>query len=347
MRLPRYNFMKYEIGDTVLVLHSNEEGKIVDFINEKMVMVEVRGVRFPVYMDQIDFPYFRRFSQKKPQAAPKGRTYVEDMKREKPGSAPRKKEGVLLSFLPVLDTDEFGDEVVEQLKIHLINQTPEAYQFVYQLHFFGEKDFELKNTIQPWQDFYLHDIPFADMNDSPSYHVEFSLTQPNKRKAEHFETSVKIKPKQFFARLEEIRKENKATFSYLLMEDYPDRVEEPPVELGPLARKGYKIYSANEARKHLEPARSLVDLHIEKLSNEWEHMSAFEILTLQLQTFEKFYELAIAHRIPSITFIHGVGEGKLRDEIHDLLRLKREVKTFVNQYDPRYGYGATEVWLSY
>ncbi len=49
--------MKYQIGDKVLILHSDEEGVIVDFINDKMVMVDVRGVKFPVYLDQIDFPY--------------------------------------------------------------------------------------------------------------------------------------------------------------------------------------------------------------------------------------------------------------------------------------------------
>jgi dsDNA-specific endonuclease/ATPase MutS2 len=45
--------------------------------------------------------------------------------------------------------------------------------------------------------------------------------------------------------------------------------------------------------------------------------------------------------------IHGIGEGKLRDEIHDILRLKKEVKSFVNQYDPRFGYGATEIFFQY
>ena len=57
--------MKYQLGDKVLVLHSNEEGEVVDIINDKMVLIDVDGVRFPVYMDQIDFPYFKRFSEKK------------------------------------------------------------------------------------------------------------------------------------------------------------------------------------------------------------------------------------------------------------------------------------------
>jgi len=57
--------MKFQIGDIVLVLHSNEEGEVVDIINDKMVMLNVGGVSFPAYNDQLDFPYFKRFSEKK------------------------------------------------------------------------------------------------------------------------------------------------------------------------------------------------------------------------------------------------------------------------------------------
>lgn len=58
-------------------------------------------------------------------------------------------DGVWLSFLPVIDIDEFGDDVVEVLKVHLINRTYQSYQFIYRLQFFGKTDFELKNTIAP------------------------------------------------------------------------------------------------------------------------------------------------------------------------------------------------------
>jgi len=58
--------MKYQVGDEIVVLHTNEEGKVVEIINNKMVMIEVRGVKFPSYTDQIDFPYFKRFTEKKP-----------------------------------------------------------------------------------------------------------------------------------------------------------------------------------------------------------------------------------------------------------------------------------------
>jgi dsDNA-specific endonuclease/ATPase MutS2 len=53
----------------------------------------------------------------------------------------------------------------------------------------------------------------------------------------------------------------------------------------------------------------------------------------------------VAHRLPSFIVIHGVGEGVLRDEIHSILKTKREVKHFINQYDARFGYGATEIFF--
>lgn len=340
--------MKYQLGDKVLILHSDEQGEIVDFINDKMVMVEVKGVKFPVYLDQIDFPYFKQFSSKKI-ATKKEKKFVDDLRTEKRTPQPKVVDGIWLTFLPVMDTDEFGDEVVEQLKIHLVNRTDASYDFVYTLRFFGKKDFELKNKIAPFEDFYLHDIPFSDLNDSPVFDFDFSLQPPDKKKAPHFEASLKLKPKQLFERIEKIRQNNEATFSHRLLETYPDKAFDDSMDIGigKLAAKGYKIYNAKEARQHLEPARSVVDLHIEKISNSWEKMSNFEMLTLQLRTFEKYYDLAVAHRQPSLIVIHGVGEGKLREEIHEILRLKREVKTFINQYDPRFGYGATEIWFQY
>src|SRR5690242_5492151 len=121
--------MKFEIGDKVVIQHSNDEGEVIEIINDKMVLVDVRGVRFPAYTDQLDYPYFKRFSQKTP-APPekKPKKYIDQLPPEKP--QPLKKEriakladGVWLTFLPVFDNDEFGDDVVESLKIHLVNNT--------------------------------------------------------------------------------------------------------------------------------------------------------------------------------------------------------------------------------
>lgn len=336
--------MKYQLGDTILILHSDEEGEVVEIINDKLVLVDVQGVRFPVYTDQIDFPYFKRFSEKKIVPSKKEKKYIDDVKKEKANSKYKVSNGVWISFLPVFDKDVFDEDIVEAFKVYLINQTNEPYNFVYKLNFLGTEDFKISNTVYSFTDFYLHDIPFEDMNDAPKFEFDFSLANADKKKADRFETTLKIKAKQLFQKIEEMKIKNEPTFSYNLFEEYPDKTD----EVIPEYTNTYgQLYDASRARQNLEPARSVVDLHIEKLSLEWRGMSNYEILSLQLSTFEKYYNLAVAHHQPKFIVVHGIGKGKLREEIHEILKHKQEVRSFVNQYHPSFGYGATEIFFQY
>ncbi len=337
--------MKFQVGDKVIIQHSNENGEVVEIINDNMVMVDVRGVKFPAYTDQLDFPYFKQFTEKKLFPEKRQKKYIDQLAGQKKETINRVEDGVWLTFLPVFDNDEFGDELVDELKVHLVNRTRQGYKFSYTLKYGGAADFELDNEVFAFQDFYLHDVPFANLNDNPAFNFEFSLATPDKNKAEYYESTLKLRAKQVFTRIEEIRKKGEATFSFKLFDEYPDRPIEEPVD--PIVLKGsnFRIYEASRARQHLEPARQELDLHIEKLTEKWSSLDHFEILTLQLQTFEKYVDLALAHHLSSMIVIHGVGSGKLRDEIHELLRLKKGIKSFVNRYDPRYGYGATEIFF--
>ncbi|MEO6252159.1 MAG: Smr/MutS family protein [Ferruginibacter sp.] len=337
--------MKYQPGDKIIVLLTEEEGKVVEIMNEKMVLIEVKGVKFPAYMDQIDFPYFKMFSEKI--KAEKKKVFIDNVQKEKATPKVKEGNGIMLSFIPVFDKDIFDDDIVEKFKLYLVNQNETAYTFTYNLMIGGMSDFQLKNTIDPLSDFYLHNVKFEDLSDSPRFDFEFALKEPDKKKAPYYETSLKIKAKQLFKKIEEIQLKNEPGFSYLLLENYPDRVAEDKVDLGRLGNAGFRVYDAGRIKQNLEPARSVVDLHIEKLSDSWKHLTNFEILSMQLKAFEKYYELAVAHYQPSLTIIHGVGVGKLRDEIHEILKSKKEVKSFVNQHSHLYGYGATEIFFSY
>ncbi|MEO9022758.1 MAG: Smr/MutS family protein [Ginsengibacter sp.] len=336
--------MKYQLGDTILILHSNEEGKVVDIISDKMVLVDVEGVRFPVYMDQIDFPYFKRFTEKKVVFPKKEKVYVDNLKKEEVTKKYKVNSGMWLSFLPIFDKDVFDDDVVEKFKMYLINQTGDVYNFAYQIKFKGSPDFELSNTVLSFNDFYLHDIPFEEMNDSPKFEFDFSLANPDKKRVSHFEASFKIKARQLFQKIEEMKLKNEPTFSFMLFEKYPDRAEDIIPEYNDMHGQ---FYNASRIKEKMEPPRSVVDLHIEKLSNDWKGLNNFEILTIQLNNFEKYYSLAVAHRQPNLIVIHGVGTGKLRDEIHEILKTKKEVRTFANQYHPNFGFGATEIFFQY
>jgi hypothetical protein len=339
--------MKYEVGDDIIVVHSNDEGKVIEIVNDKMVMIEVKGVKFPAYMDQIDFPYFKRFTQKKLFAEkPKPKVYVDQVQKEKRRDEVKVSDGIWLTLFPKFETDLFGDDIVDKFKVYIINRTDVAYEFTYKLNFFGKADFEITSDIAAFKDFYLHDVAFEDLNDNPSFDFEFRLLKPDKYKADFCEAHFKIKPKQLFQKIEELKEKNLPSLNHRLIEKYPDKpYEDNLLDISKLTSAGYKVYDAGKARQHLEPARSVVDLHIEKISDDWKGLSNFEIITLQLKEFEKWYDLAVAHHQPALIVIHGVGKGRLKEEIHELLKTKREVKSFVNQYEPRFGYGATEIFF--
>ena len=342
--------MKYQVGDEILILLSNEEGHIVEIMSDTMVMIDVRGVKFPAYMDQIDFPYFKRFTEKKlfPEKKAPQKIFVDQIPKEKiQKNDAKEEEGVLLNLIPKFSLDDFNDEIVESIKIYLSNRTRVGYRFIYEQAFLGAVDFSIESTIAPFTDFYIHDFPFSSVNDNLSFAIDFSLIEPHKKKAAHFETQLKIKPKQLFQKVETLKEENKTTISYPLFETYPDKIEDNHITIDVLRNAGYKVYDASKIKQNIPAARSVIDLHIEKIMDQHSHLTNAEILQFQLEEFEKWFELAQLNHLPSMIIIHGVGKGKLKAEIHDLLKVKKGVKQFINQYADFYGYGATEVFFEY
>jgi len=336
--------LKYQIGDKILVLQTDEEGKVVDIINEKMVMIEVRGVKFPAYLDQIDFPYFKMFTAKKP--AERKKIFVEDMRKEKQPARKKVADGVFLNFIPVFSKDIFDDDVVERLKIYLINFNEEDYTFKYQLQFNGDVQFEHANTLLSLNDFYLHDILFEDVSDGPLFEFEFSTAKSNPAKAPYYEKVLRIKGKQFYKYIEEMKKLHEASFKVELFLHYPEKAVEEKVDLSPLQQSGFRTYDLSKIRDLLPQPRSVVDLHIDKITDAYRHLTKSEIVKMQMDEFEKYYELAVLHHRPSLIIVHGIGEGKLKQMIHEVLKNRNAVKSFVNRHHPQYGYGATEIFFN-
>lgn len=86
-----------------------------------------------------------------------------------------------------------------------------------------------------------------------------------------------------------------------------------------------------------------VDLHINQLVKSTKGMDNYDILNLQLGTAKRKLEFAINKRISKTVFIHGVGEGVLKTELHFLL--KNYPVKFQDASYQKYGLGATEVYI--
>lgn len=335
--------MKYEVGDTVLLLHSNETGEIVEIMSEDMVSVSVGGVIFPVFTDQIDFPYFKNFSEdskRKKEQPHKKKVHIDQIKKEKKAVHNASDNGVRFTFFPVYHTAKYEDNI-EHFKLYLTNQNSEPYRFTYVVQYKEKPDFVISNDIGGHSDFYLHNITPDELNDIVKFHFRFSPAISDKKKATKLDCPVKIKAKKLFHKIEEMQMKNIPSFSFGLFMKYP---ENSPEGYYPVPEKK-AIYRTTT--QPAEPARSVIDLHIEKIFGVPAGLENFEIMQIQIDYFEKYYKLAIENMQPKLIVIHGVGTGVLRNEIHQRLSTRKEVKSYVNQYHPDFGFGATEIYFQY
>ncbi|MFD1063750.1 Smr/MutS family protein [Winogradskyella litorisediminis] len=100
-------------------------------------------------------------------------------------------------------------------------------------------------------------------------------------------------------------------------------------------------YHKPKAKKRHQPT-FIVDLHIHHLTDSTRGMTNFDMLNLQLDTARRQLDFAIKQRMPKMVFIHGVGEGVLRQELYTVLRRYNNV-TFYDADYREFGLGATEV----
>ena len=349
--------MKFENGDKIVVRLTNEDGKIVEILDDSHYLVEVRGVRFPAHEKQLDFPYFKMFSKKpaeeKPKAEPK-KKYIDQVRPEKKAPKYQVAPGVWLLCFPVFYADEFGDDVVDRLKIYLVNQTNDALHFKAWFRLKQVVQLEVLNNVAALDDFYLFDLDFEDINESPAIDFEFSLATPDKKRVDYFEAGWKPRGKQVYKQIEALKETGDAFFSVQLFEQYPvkEKVESflPDLpttgsgSLDKLRNAGFKVVK-NKKIAGDQPPPTVIDLHIEKLTNQYSHLTATEKLDMQLGAFEKWLDKLQQHGIKQAWAIHGVGSGKLREEVHSMLRRRHGIKTFVHQHHPWYGHGATEIYF--
>jgi hypothetical protein len=248
--------MKFQEGDQIIVVATGDKGVVVEWINKKMLTIDVGGVQFPVYADQIDFPYFDAFTKKK--TIPSKKSASTDIpKREKipPKNIPR--DGVHLSFFPVLDKDVFDEDLFSHYRVYILNHTDDMLIVHFSVFFKEVKELETKHTMGALEDLYLFDVSFDRLNDHPKFHFDFSLEKSNPQKAINHFVSFKPRPKQFLSLSEKTIKEHNASFSFVLFWEYPDKglettfhqeekseehqTEDGSIDLSGLLKAGFKV----------------------------------------------------------------------------------------------------------
>jgi len=82
-----------------------------------------------------------------------------------------------------------------------------------------------------------------------------------------------------------------------------------------------------------------LDLHIENLSSDYQMMTNFEIIQIQIKKCEDLIMKSLNSHVHKLIIVHGIGEGVLKKEVHELL----------DRYELRYfeslNGGSTEVMI--
>ena len=120
------------------------------------------------------------------------------------------------------------------------------------------------------------------------------------------------------------------------------KVEEEPVEVKASEHKKETLIG-----KHaFGPHTAVVDLHVGEIVDNIAGLSSHDMFQLQINFFTKTLESAMANNFRKVTYIHGVGNGVLKNAIIEKLK---EYQGLENKSASlaEYGQGAIDVLLHY
>jgi dsDNA-specific endonuclease/ATPase MutS2 len=137
-------------------------------------------------------------------------------------------------------------------------------------------------------------------------------------------------------------------YAYVLKENFLDKeVIEKSITMEDLTRlKAIKEFKQPQktsiAKQRIKDLTKEIDLHIEELVDSHSGLTNTEILSIQLERFEKEIQYCLSNGIKKLIVIHGVGNGKLKQEIISILKTIDDISYYDASYK-NYGFGATEI----
>jgi len=319
--------MKFKLGDFVRFVDEKREGFITRIIDNLTVGVtDTDGFEIPVALSNLTTVH----------------GHTETLSYTADGGGVQKAQGH-----PAPPAAQFRAEGI----FLLVSETAKVSPAVH-FHILNESSYQLLlswNTQQKgvYQGAFAGIIPaggrsqifaanLADIDLWPSFTLQllFFTDSPRSPKAP-FVWEKKFRAKDFSGPKEKIESLNQYGWRI--------RIDEAEVRIDPQQLKESFFSSKNEGKATVLRPPEEVDLHIESLRDDHHFLSSTEILNIQLAYFQQMLDAALVHRLPRMIFIHGVGNGTLRHELHRIISKHPQVRTFMDAQKQKFGYGATEV----
>lgn len=294
--------------------------------------------------------------------------------------------GIKLYLQPFFEpeTTDLGETLynIDYLLIFIHNCTPRALNFKYTMTENNGFDyvFDFSKNLISQEHVIVNSIQYTDLNNSLEIAIQGSILNPEKypHLEPTFAKKIKLRIKNILAEKQYVPILQADCFVLTVIPQLEPKKQPEPLQI-PTATPNnepqkleywqlvlshqqeqqklkqshfdeeVKIVDTPEVAQKIQINTQVreIDLHIEKLQKNFAHLRNSDIVHLQLKYFQENMEKAIRAKEYKMIVIHGIGKGKLKQDIIALLRHYPQVKTFRNDLHPKYGYGATEIFFEY
>ncbi|NOX86569.1 MAG: DUF2027 domain-containing protein, partial [Chlorobi bacterium] len=326
--------MRFKVGNKVTFLNERGGGVIKAIIDSKLVKVETDdGFEIPVLSSElipdframeaeedVDFDFVPRAKETKEKQDTEKEPEPSNISEINPWGTVKEEKGIYLAFEPhdqqwVLTGD---------LDVVLLNHT--SYELLYNL--FLIQNGELKGvdygSLEKDTRVVLETITREEIENWCSGYIQFMFHSDSPRKVLlPVHTEIRIRPNRFFKE-NNYRSNTLVQGKALLLSLAPESTLQAVSE-NEESRKYDYHGQASEARQIKEKPligkhrtkfdEAVVDLHIGELVENIAGMSNQDMFAIQMNYFRKMLESAIKNDYRKVTFIHGVGNGVLKNAI--------------------------------
>jgi len=342
--------MQFRKGDKVRFLNEKGEGTVTRILGGGQVMVEVEdGFEFPFPVAQL-VPAIPVEGSMRPEPAKKPEEKKENPSTPAPVSA-RQPDGIYLALIPLNQ----HIPAAGQLQLTLFNHSEYDIYYTLSLKESGSHTCIQAGALGPRRQAEIETLSAQEADNWATLQVDvlFFSEEPFEHRP----------PVSELIRFRGVKLFKDSSYTELLLTGSKACVFEVAL-LETLPAAPGQVLSADDLRRMLkekerqESPRGAVsrphlknqllekevDLHIEELLDNWNGMTNAQLLDIQLRRVQEEIDAAMALHLRKVVFIHGVGNGRLKQEVRRLLSTYKGLRFYDASY-AKYGFGATEVEL--
>ncbi len=352
--------MNFKIGDKVRFLNEKGEGTVSKIINKTTVGITIEdGFEIPYAISELiliqdkhktEIPE-KNYSHDSILPITKSEQNQFPLEKGARGIKNAEPEGIYVAFSP----EKINDISHSDINVWLINNTGYQLLFTYSLFQNGSFSTLETGTMKVHEIFLIETIDRKELSDFSTFKIEALFFDTGEHEHQSpLSEMIKLKPIKLYR--ENAFAENSFISEKALIMNvcYMNGVVEENTFQSKidLAKVLFQKQTYTDFPKKSKPHASHdpsyekeINLHIEDLMDNYKGMSNAEIIQVQLKYFQKALDTAISEHYRKLIIIHGVGNGRLKQEVRTILSSCKNLQFHDASYS-KYGFGATEILFS-